>query len=420
MIAFVMSTYAFIEYNNYVKYKKKSKIFNNFKHVKEHNLETIQNKINIIHHDIQNLHTDMKPFIQEMFRGFDKIEKIFKPKIISSLIDNLCFSHFCEQLQEKINLIVSDIENMIGIKFSENNNEVDVSHISITNENIVSWYKPFFLHSFLLFLKLLSSINMYLMGFHKYTLDNGLVIWKKNAKNNSDAILFVPSCVGGVTLYQYFINLLLKNIPHKTIYIIEIPGMSWTSYSSDIPPSVSNIAKSIVDFIIFNNHSNLDIVGHSFGTIVLSHIVNEQYNQLKKLNVKLNNVVYVEGLLFYVKVFETLRVIELSIFDILQSDTKSDIFTMPLFQRDLNVKFYIKRYLSLSNSVLCGDTECEKECKFFALMSQNDNKFITDDYVNYIESKKLNINYKVFENCSHGSFVWTKNMHNYLIMILRE
>lgn len=158
--------------------------------------------------------------------------------------------------------------------------------------------------------------------------------------------------------------------------------------------------------------------GHSFGTIVLNHIANEQYLHLKDHGVQIKKMVYIEGLLFYVKVFKTLEAIEMSLLDVLFGNNKSDIFTMPLFQRDLYVKFYIKRYLSLSNSVLCGDTQCESECDFYALMAENDNKFITKDYVYYIENKQLKINYKVFKGCIHGSFVWTQEIQNYLFSIL--
>lgn len=420
MIAFVVTTYAFIEYNNYVKYKKKYELFNNFRNKTEHNNSSILNKkIDVIHSDIKNSHTEMKSFIQEMFKGFNQIEKIPKLKIVRSLVDNLCFSSVCETINEKIKSMITDVENIIGVKFenSENSAENNIKHVSISNGKLVVWYRPVALQWILFCARSISCINMSLIGFKKHLLDDNVIVWVKN--NNSDkCTLFVPSCVGGITLYQTFIKLLCNKLSTNNIYIVEIPGMAWTGYTDNCPPSISKISNTIVKFIVNNKIKNLNMFGHSFGTIVMNHIVNEQYQILKESNIKLNKIIYIEGLLFYVKVFKTLKCIEMPLLDVLFGDTSSDVFTMPLFQRDLYVKFYIKRHMSLLNSVLCGDSECEAECDFYSLMVEHDNKFITKDYVDYINKKQLRINYKVFNGLIHGSFVWTKEMQDYLFNIL--
>ncbi len=424
MIAFAVTTYAFIEYHNYTKYIKKRELFNKFRNINEHEPKLLTQKINVIHEDIKSSHTEIKSFIQEMFKGFHQIEKIPKLEIMKSFLDNLCFSSMCNEINEKIKLMTNDVENVIGIKFPENhdesneNNKNKIKHVSISGGKLISWYRPLIFQWNLSFVRLISGIHMRTLGFRKNILNDGIIIWEKQS-NSSDCILFAPSCIGGITFYQLFIKSLCKKF-NKNIYVIEIPGMAWTEYSSEYPPSVSKVSEVITSFIIKNKIKNLDMFGHSFGTIVLNHIVNEQYLNLKHNDVKVHKIIYIEGLLFYVKVFKTLKTIEMPLLDVLFGNTKSDVFTMPLFQRDLHVKFYIKRYLSLFNSVLCGDTLCETECDFYALMAGNDNKFITKDYIDYINNKKLNISYKVFDKCTHGSFVWTQSMQSHLFDILKN
>ena len=347
-------------------------------------------------------------------------------RIIKSLTDNfthnLSFSSLCHEISDKIQLIVNDMENTIGVKFAEVDNQLHpIKYISVSNGKLISWYKPICFQGALNCVRFISTSHMYLLGFNKNVLEDGVIIWTKFNENNVESLIFAPCCIGGITFYQHFLKMICNKFPKKNIYILEIPGMAWTTYSSELPPSISKVSSIVCKFIVQTTHSTnmqIDLFGHSFGTIVLNHIVNEQYDYMKKSGIKIDKIIYIEGLLFYINVFKTLETIEMPLLDVLLGKNKNDIFTMPLFQRDLHVKFYIKRYLSLSNSVLCGDTQCESECKFYALMANDDNKFITQDYVDYIEKKKINIKYKIFNNCTHGAFIWTNEMQNYFVDII--
>lgn len=420
MIAFIVTTYTFIEIINYKKYTKKYKLFNDFSSNDIYEKTKLNKKIDVIHKDIKHSHAEFKSFIQEMFKEFKHIEKIPKLSIIKCFIDNLCVSTICNDIHEKIKSMANDVENTIGIKFADVDNQLHpIKYVNISKGKLISWYRPIFFQWCLSFIRTISSIHMQSMGFNKNVLNDGVIVWAKKT-TSPECFLFAPSCIGGITFYQLFIKSLCNKFSEKNIYVLEIPGMAWTSYSSALPPSVSKVSSIVSNFIIENKIRKIDMFGHSFGTIILNHIANEQYSHLKENNVQIKKMIYIEGLLFYVKVFKTLSAIEMPLLDVLLGNNKSDIFTMPLFQRDLHVKFYIKRYLSLSNSILCGDSQCEAECNFYALMAENDNKFITKDYVDYIEKKQLNINYKVFEECSHGSFVWTSKMHQHLFDILSK
>lgn len=92
---------------------------------------------------------------------------------------------------------------------------------------------------------------MKFLGFSKNILNDGVIVWTKNT-GTSECLLFAPSCIGGITFYQLFIKILCNKFPNKNIYVLEIPGMAWTSYSSTLPPSVSKVSTIVSNFIISN------------------------------------------------------------------------------------------------------------------------------------------------------------------------
>ena len=420
MLAFALTTYAFMEMSNYKKYNKKYSLFNKFRNIQEFPKELLDRKIDIVCDDIKNNHVETSIFMKEMFGGTD-IKNVTKHELHNAIIDNLFLTSSKNVNYEKVDSVISALESHLNHEFEENHHtDKKVGHISVGADKLIAWYRPLAFDIFLKFLKMPSKLYFtYVLGFERHVIDNSIVVWIKKGSVNNDlnATLFLPACIGGIIFYPYFVSKLDQT---RTIFILEIPGMSWNGYNDAIPPNMSKIANGIINTISKHNIKNLDIVGHSFGTIVISHIANECYHLIKQAGIKINKVVYVEGLLFYVRAFKTLGEIDKSLYEVITGSHPSDIFTMALFPRDLYVKFYIKRYLMLSNSVLCGESQMEKECNIHAVMGKHDNKFITKDYVDYIDKKKLQIKYKVFDHGIHGSFVWDSDIQQHVLDILNK
>lgn len=414
MITFLLAGYIFMEYQNYIRYKNKRATLNNYKRPDMFDKIEMEKRINILCEDIENENIEIDIFVKEMFKGLSDINNISYDEIYNALHDNMYSVDNKNIYRCEIEKIISTLEKKLNIKFLNRNENVN-KHVTIHKDDILAWYRPLL---FNIGLKLAKTPSEYylknVLGFKRVCLKDGIVMWIK--PGSEKCVLFIPACIGGITFYPYFIK---KIDQSNTIMIPEIPEMSWNNGRNIIPPNLSEISHEIINCVIDNNIKSLNMIGHSFGTIVMNHIVNQQYIYLKSNNVKLDKLIYIEGLLFYANVFSTLNTIEDPFHKILVGNARADITTMSLFQRDLYVKFYIKRCLSLMHSVLSGASECEKECKVYALMGSDDNKFITKDYVNYIENRKLPIKYKVFDGCMHGAFVWNNEMQQHVLNILK-
>ena len=415
MISFMLTTYVFLEYQNYSRYKNKREILNEYRKMGTYDENEMKKRINILCDDIINDHIEVDVFIKEMFRGVTDISTISHKEMYDAIYDNMYSSSDNHKYNDDILRIIKTLEEKLQINFSMRDNLVN-QHITIGKDNILAWYRPLFLTHGLRLIKTPSEFYLKnVLGFERTTLKDGIVMWiKKGSKN---CTVFIPSCIGGITLYPYFVKKLDQT---NTIMIPEIPEMSWNNGVNIVPPNMSDIAHEITTCIIDNGVKSLNMIGHSFGTIVMNHIVNEQYKLLKDNDIKLNRLIYIEGLLFYAKVFSTLNTIEDPIHKVLTGSSKADITTMSLFQRDLYVKFYIKRCFNLVHSVLSGTTDCENECEIHALMGSDDNKFIAQDYVTYIEKRRLPIKYKVFDGCCHGAFVWNKEIQEHVLDLLKH
>lgn len=422
MIMFIMSTYIFLEYQNYVKYKIKISTLNNHKVVHSFDDYEIEQKINILCDDIKYDHIDIMSFINELFGKIINYNQISKQELYQGIYDNLYPGVIRKSnYQDNIGIlkIIDAIEKKLNICFVDRE-KLTNKYISVGNDKIITWYKPLFFIFGLKLLKIPSEIYLKnILGFKKTKLRDNIIIWSKEGTNNN-GIVFIPSCIGGITFYPNFFRRLQLN-QKNTIIIPEIPEMSWNSSHHIIPPNLSIISCEISNFIKNTKIKKLNIIGHSFGTIVMNHIINEHYKIFSNNNINIQKLIYIEGLLFYSSVFKTIQAIENSFYDVLFGSHMTDIFTMPLFQRDMYVKYYIKRCLNIAHSVLngSGNSVCEKQCDIHAIMSSNDNKFITKDYIKYIEQKKLPIKYKVFNDCTHGAFVWNNDFQKYVLDLLQ-
>lgn len=422
MIIFILSTYIFLEYQNYINYQIKKQTLNCYKvkHSFDHN--QIQERIKILIDDIKNDHVDATMFVNGLFGESVSINQISKSELYEGIYDNLypgVSKELHEQNNDGINSIINTIEEKLNINFIDRK-EIINGYMSIGNDPIVIWYKPLFFTIGLRLLKIPSELYLKnVLNFKKTKLTDNIIIWSKINDHSDTSIIFIPSCIGGITFYPNFFRRLQLNKSYSII-IPEIPEMSWNKSDEIIPPNLSIISYEISNFIKNTNTKNLNIIGHSFGTIVMNHIINEHYELFKQNQINIKKLIYIEGLLFYSSVFKTLKTIENSFYDVLFGTHMEDIFTMPLFQRDMYVKYYIKRCLNIAHSVLSGTglTECEKYCDIHAVMSSNDNKFVTDEYVKYIEKKNLPIKYRIFNDCTHGSFVWNNEFQEHVLNLL--
>ncbi len=105
--------------------------------------------------------------------------------------------------------------------------------------------------------------------------------------------------------------------------------------------------------------------------------------------------------------------------NVIKEGNYSDLLSIPFFYRDLYLQFYMQRCLTLTDSILIGESEYEQlDDKIYVILSRNDNKIVVDDLVHYLTSKKYKCDIKIFDNMRHGDFAFDDNMQNHVIKLL--
>lgn len=87
---------------------------------------------------------------------------------------------------------------------------------------------------------------------------------------------------------------------------------------------------------------------------------------------------------------------------------------IPFLHRDIYVQYYINKDINIFDSCYFYK---ETETEINMILVDKDNKIPTDFYIDYIKNFDLEekINLKIFENNTHGSFLYKKNIQDYVI-----
>ncbi len=368
-------------------------------------------KFDILIDDIKSDHIDVTEFIHDMHNPNTKLTDLSRDSMFAMLKENIYFPHnvLYDYQITKINETINLCEQKLNHIFS--NDIKPYRYYQIASEKFNSWYKPIFLKVLMFGLKTMTEFNMCRFGYHQYDLGDGLVAWIKTG--SSECITFFPPSIGGITFYQSFIKQIKTD---KTICLFELAGMSWKHYVTD-PPDMNTIANHVTTFLIKLQIKKVNMFAHSFGGVVMSHIINNEC--FDKHSIKLNKTIYIECPLFHIGIHKTLKNITKSWYKIIQ-DAYDNFIIMFLFHRDIYVQFYLQRQMNLCDSILMGTTNYEKTGKIYSLMAQNDFKFDTQEYVNYITKKQLNIQYFIYPDCAHGAFTYHLGMQQKVLEILND
>ena len=398
--------------------------------------ETLNFIIQIIQHDIlhkskvkithdketiteitKNISTDLLTHINDFERGlncmfFNSINNFSKIQIINSLKKCLLYPFHND-------VDISHIHDIYN-KYSSNNksNETNNEQIIDWHENKLKiWYKPLFLVGMYEMLSMYSDYRMLSLGFTKYQMDDGLKIWYKNKFASNNGILFIHACAGGLVFQMNFLEKLDEK---NALFIPEIPGISFGNRLF-IPPSIASMSETLVNFIISKQINNLQFISHSFGSILISHIINHHYKSLCNNNINITNTILIEPIIFLPSLpyIYSLLNKDLPVIDVIhkmQYDFGRFITYITLL-RDIYTQFYSQRSFFVSD-ILLGTTEYERKNTINIIYCSNDEISPTNECVHYLKSKKYNCNLKIFNNKSHGDFCLCSDMQEYVLSII--
>lgn len=418
ILLFLFFIYGIFEIINFIKYNKfkkevesqlytKKNLYLSDKNEKRHIGFNILNLIEYLNNTNKN---NITKIIEQLF--YDKI-KITEIRFVN-LYEALCYYIYNQlnlsfQKSQTIFSLINNIEQKIGFTFKRD--FIKQEYIKVTRNKFQFWYQPFILIIIKYFLKLLFHLFMKILKFESYK-ENNLIIYTNNNLNKKNVVLFHCSVAGALSLI-----LLIKRMKNDYNLIIpEIPGLSW-NYYYDLQ-KINNLDyynDIVINFIKRKNLNNLNLICHSLGGITCLKF----YNQIifKNPFIKINNIFFCEAPAFPIYIFK-LHSESYDIFKSIKYYIKNcylfDLLIIPFLQRDIYVQYYVNMDINTFDSCFFYK---ESDTKIHLILVDKDSKIPTDFYLDYLQNKNLldKIETKLFFNSRHGSFLYKKNIQDYLI-----
>lgn len=205
--------------------------------------------------------------------------------------------------------ILVQLESKLQIKFPDTENS-SIYFLKFGNNLIESEYRPRILITFLDVLKQICYLALYLLNFDKWTYRGNLIYFTYSSPENEGRwTIFVHGLGFGIQPYLYYILRLRKK---TNLVILILPNISNMEYSTSfgdlaydkIFPEYATWRSMIKFITLKHNIDKFNLIGHSFGTIILSLLLQDPWivNKTKKK-------VLVEPVCFYEKSWKIYRYI---------------------------------------------------------------------------------------------------------------
>ena len=294
------------------------------------------------------------------------------------------------------NNIVDDNEN---IKQDNKSNKI----INYSNDSLTSIYKPIIIYGLI---KSYRFVKMMEMRFKGYEFDkfNGINIIFNLKKNNKIPILFFHGLGFGFVPYLYFFE-------NSNIIAPEIPNLSNSNFTLDTF-SLDIYVKSIIKWLKKKNIYEIDIMGHSFGTIILNYMLGYHKIINPPLLIKIRKKIYLEPICFNCFSSSIHRVCYSNYkwnFDRKFTSNIKKLLFYYIIQKDIYIQATMKRFINPFEIFEYNIKMNQNTC---ILLSGRDFIIKSEylkDYIKKYWRKNVKLIYN--ENESHGSILISKNKH---------
>lgn len=336
--------YELLGYFNYTKvleYTKK-KIYHDIS-----DIDNIDKKTECTIEYILNLSKeDLTSWILNNIRSVDNIEinDISKKRLLKCLCFNIFFINYKNSNDEQknvLNNILSQIENKINHIFKEDE-DLKIKYYKFGKNEITSTlYKPMIIYSSLNFVKMYTYYQLQSNNFKKYVMKKTNITYFYYNNNHEKTIVFIHGLGFGSTPYLKFIMKLAKNnnviIPIlPNISNMELIGLFSEIKDSNLFPNYNEIIDDFYDMIIDHKLDKINLIGHSFGTIISSILMNSN-----KINTFIHKKILVDPVCF----MESCQ----KIFKFIDNPYHGDSYLNKIFNAlvydDIYVKYATQRFL---------------------------------------------------------------------------
>ena len=228
---------------------------------------------------------DIEEFLQGWFMGTPSNE-IYRDNMVEFIAYGF-YSKRPSQLSDveqcQIDQFLTDTTNVFDISFQDGYNPKASRFMKHTLEDIRAFHKPLLVHIFVEILGLVSIVILKWMGFSRLkTYHECTTKWihtPAKVDTEKSPIIFLHGVGFGILPYMHFISSLLSLGLSRPIIVVEMGHVGMRLSARDAP-DLQRIAHDIVDAIHSIGYDRGAFIGHSYGTFVISKIVQDHPNSV--------------------------------------------------------------------------------------------------------------------------------------------
>lgn len=240
-------------------------------------------------------------------------------------------NHILNKIEEKLNLTFPDTENphLYFLKFGGNRVECH--------------YRPAFVDLILNGVKHCAYASLRLHGFKQYEMEqSNMKYFYYNNPKNKKTVLFIHGLGLGVTPYLSYLYKIKDKCNIIAPILPNISNMDNRSIFQKINvdaffPSYEIIREDFKEMLNYHNIDSIDVIGHSFGTIMMGILIKDD-----ELANKFNKKVFIDPVCFIDKSYQIFKYIN-------EQGNADDSITNVVFNMlvyyDINIRYITQRYL---------------------------------------------------------------------------
>jgi len=279
-----------------------------------------------------------------------RLEEITANKMLRWLCYQMYFKPFKSLTEDQINqakLMMISIESKLEYIFPENisnKDDSDLHFLKFGSTQIETSYKPVVVYCAMSTVKNLAYMYLRYLGFTKHIMKKtGMVyFYYKNPRNLSKTSIFIHGLGFGITPYINFIKSLML---YTDVIVPILPNISNMEFHSILDgwkdanmfPNYEDLRWDFEQVLIQNDLYNVSLLGHSFGTIIMSILLrNKNFGQ--RIGIK----IFIDPVCFMDDCYKIFNYIKQP--DGRDGDLATSIFNSLIYD-DVYVRYATQRYL---------------------------------------------------------------------------
>jgi hypothetical protein len=231
--------------------------------------------------------------------------------------------------------VLQKIEKKINWQFKTDVDNEDIYFLTFGKNRMETVYTPAIMYGALNLVKNAAYRYMAYSGFAKYkTKKADITYFHYHDSDTKPTSLFIHGLGVGITPYLPFIMSLME---HTNLLVLVLPNISNMEYSTNLFPEYEAIRSDITDMLDDHNLDKVNMIGHSFGTIIMGIILNDP-----NLSNRIDKKVFIDPVCFIDSSYKIFRYINEP--DDRDGGVVNNVFNM-LVYKDIYVRYATQRFL---------------------------------------------------------------------------